>query len=418
MAIINVEDLKPGMVLAGDLICSNGRFLLPKNAVLEEKHLQICKAWGVVEADVKGVDADRAREEAFEELDQEILARSRMYTKRLFPADSLKHPAMREIFRLCVLRNARRMAEDGDLPDPLAEVPPQAGISPAHDMFAPGTGSAKEMVREEVRLSSFPDIYFRITEVLNSPNSSASHIADVVGLDPSLSAKLLKLVNSSFYGFPSKIDSIPRAIAILGTNELTTLALGISAVQFFKGICPGFVDMKSFWMHSIACGIFARVFAGNKVGLSEERFFVAGLLHDIGRLVMLRKLPHAMSQAMGMARKKGIPLFKAERAVIGFDHARVGGLLLEEWKFPVSLVGIIKNHHAPGRGKNMLDPTVIQVADILAVAMMYGSSGSHVVPELRDNAWDVLGVSTNVLSLAVSQADRQLHDIVQTFLEG
>jgi HD-like signal output (HDOD) protein len=412
---VNIDDLQAGMILESDLIGPNNRFLLPRGAALDQAHIRMLKAWGVAEADVSGVTREQAQALAQADLSPEILARAKEELAPYFERADLNHPAMKEIFRLCVLRWARGAPGDCTLASREACSLPQAGPGPEKDVFAKGKGSPASLVKAEIQLSSFPDIYFQINEVLQSPRSSASHIADVVSKDASLTAKLLKLVNSAFYGFPSKIDTISRAIAILGTNELTTLALGISVVEYFANIPDSLADMKSFWKHSIACGVLSRILASTKVGLSEERFFVAGLIHDVGRLVMFKHLPFATTQALILSRSTRTPLREAEQEVMDFDHAEVSGALLKSWKFPATLELPVRYHHVPTRAMNPLEPSIIHVADVLAIAMSY-SSGTIYVPPLQDKAWENLGQGPGILAQAMAQADRQICEILRAFL--
>jgi putative nucleotidyltransferase with HDIG domain len=253
-------------------------------------------------------------------------------------------------------------------------------------------------------------------EVISSARSSASHIAETVSRDTSLLSRLLKLVNSSFYGFPSKIETVSRAVAIIGTKELSTLALGISVVQYFNGIPPEFVDMKNFWKHSVACGVYARLLASEKPGVSEERLFVAGLLHDLGKLVLYRRVPSLAREAMELSAEKRIPVCEAEREVLGFDHAQVGALLLKEWKIPVPLETAVRFHHSPSGIPSALEPSLLNVADTLAIAMGMGKSGSSVVPEIGKDSWETTGLSVGVFQPVVRQGDKQIDDITAAFL--
>ena len=415
MGRININDLRTEMILSGELLAPNGRFLLPGGTVLEEKHIKIMKTWGVIEAEIKGLEQEDARAGTASEIDPEALRETEEYLRPLFILNDLENEVVREIYRLCVLRTARkpaarRFTSRAEMGEGMPEVP-----SSRKDMFQKGKGSARDLVKYEVELASFPDIYFQIMEVLDSPRSSSSYVADVISKDASLSAKLLRLVNTPFYGFPSKIDSISRAVTIVGINELTTLAKGIAVIHFFKDVPSELIDMKNFWKHSISCGVFAKVLAGHKIGLIGERFFVAGLIHDVGRILMLKKFPHAMTEAIFLSRKEAIPIFEAERETIGFDHAKVGGLLLKEWRFPDSLENSVKYHHSPSSALNPLDPSIVNVADMMARALRCGSCGL-LVPALQEGAWETMDLSPGVLATVVNQADRQSDEIVKAFL--
>jgi HD-like signal output (HDOD) protein len=225
-------------------------------------------------------------------------------------------------------------------------------------------------------------------------------------------------VNSPFYGFPSKIESISRAISLIGSRDVTNLALGISVINYFNKIPPESLDVRSFWKHSITCGIVARTFASQKVGLTEERFFVAGLIHDVGRLTLIKELPDQFRLALLISRAERIALHEAEREVFGYNHAQVGGMIFKKWRFPATIERPIRFHHKPESSMNSLEPAIIHVADILAVAMHLGMGGSSYVPPLVEEAWDILGLTTGVLHLALTQADRHISEIERTFFDA
>jgi HD-like signal output (HDOD) protein len=415
MGTVNIADIKDGMVLAEDLRDSLGRFLLAKGTTIEDKHIRVMKIWGVLEAQIEGIDREEAAAETLSRIDPEILRASEEHVANRFHYCNVDHPAVHEIRRLAVLRTADALARgetERQSPRPARAEP----VPKPSDTRPVKPGSAWELVKGSVQLSSFPDIYYRIIDVINNPYSSVTHLAEVIAKDVSLSAKLLTLVNSAFYALPSRVDSIPRAVALIGINELSTLALGISAIKFFKDIPPHLMDMKSFWMHSLACGVFAGILAQQKPGLSEERFFVGGLLHDIGRLIFAKELGGLTAETMLLSRENGLPLFKCERETIGFDHAETGGILLKKWTFPSTLEQMVRNHHQPGSSPNPLESSIIHLANVLALGFDLGSSGEPFVPPLDQRAWAILGASPSILGPALNLAERQLSDVYKTFL--
>ena len=267
-----------------------------------------------------------------------------------------------------------------------------------------------------VQLASFPDVYYRIDEALKDSRSSASHLADVICTDTSLSAKLLGLANSAFYGVPSKIDTITKAITFIGTKQISTLAMGVLAIRFFKGIPIQFIDMKAFWTHSVACGAFASILAQNKTGLSEERFFVAGLLHDIGRLVMSLGLPRNTTYTIGESRRRSIPVYVVENERLCYDHTQVGEALLQKWDFPQTLQHAVRYHHEPETSPYPLESSIIHLADIMAIAFQFGHSGELAVPPLAEKAWEALGISTSIITPALAHAERLVNEMTKDFL--
>lgn len=418
MGEINVDFLKSGMVLAKDLQDSMGRFLLGKGSVIEEKHIRIMKMWGITAADIEGEDQENAAREELRQIEPGLLGKIREHVNALFcdPEKPGEHEALKEIRRLCILRTARRIAggamSESDLDgDEEEKGKPLISVSPPKEKILP----APDLVARSAQLSSFPDIYYQIVKVLNDTKSSASHLAEVVGNDPGLSATLLKMVNSAFYGLPSRVSSITRAIALIGGNELSTLAMGISVIRYFKDIPPEMFDMKQFWMHSVAAGVLARVLAYRKVSLSEEELFIGGLLHDIGRLIVYKEYPLTAAFAMRQARERRVPLFRMERELFNYDHTTVAGLLLEMWNFPKPLTQMIKYHHTPAGSPRSLEASIINVSTAIATALKIGYSGETLVPTFSNKTWDTIDLSTSVLSPSIKQADRQVGEILQAF---
>ena len=237
----------------------------------------------------------------------------------------------------------------------------------------------------------------------------------MVNTDVGLSAKLLKLVNSPFFGFTTTIDSVTRAVSLVGVKELSTLALGISTINFFKDIPAELMDMAVFWKHSLRCAIFAKLLAVRQ-GLPSDRFFTGGLLHDVGRLVMFKNMPYASTEAMLYARGAMVPLVEAEAEVLGFDHTEVGRLLLGQWQFPPNLTMLIAHHHDPGSAADPREAAVLQLADNLANAAEIAAGGMYVLPGMERAAWDSLALEVEDLEEVMALHDAHIEDITATFL--
>lgn len=414
MGRVHTDNLTPGMKLTADLLGPRGILILPRGAVLTGKSIQTIKIWGISEADVEGISEEDIAKREMSRIDPEILRKAEERTEYLFSSPPAT-PFGGELRRQVLLESAKRYA-NGD----------SFGDFEPHELFRDSAKAVSyddervpaihDLVSDSTRLSSFPDIYFQISQVLASPKSSAHHIADVVSKDTSLAAKLLKLVNSSFYGFPARIDSIPRAVAIIGVNELSTLAIGISVISAFRDVTEDVFSMQSFWKHSIACGVFARIYASLEVGLSEERHFVAGILHDIGRLVMIQAMPRHMIASIRLSVRRRLPIHIAEQQVIGYDHATVGGVLLHEWGFPSMLEQIVLFHHRPEESKNVTESAILTLADITTIGLRMGRSGSFFVPEVAPDAWDAVHFPPSAIAPAIMQAERQISEILALFL--
>jgi HD-like signal output (HDOD) protein len=277
--------------------------------------------------------------------------------------------------------------------------------------------SPRDLLRGYVEVSSLPLIHLRLEEAINNPKKSMSDIAKIIRDDPGLTARLLRIVNSAFYSFPSRVETISQAVTIVGTQQLSALALATSVMKMFKGLPEDLVSMESFWRHSIACGLAARQLGTVRREANAERFFVAGMLHDIGRLVMFTKLTEPSREILTIAKQEQRLLYEIERERLGFTHAVVGGVLLQTWKLPTSLEETVMYHHNPTAATRFpIETAIIHVADVIVHAMDLGSSGERFVPPLEPEAWDRLNLTPSILASVEEQIDRQYQDALHTML--
>lgn len=223
------------------------------------------------------------------------------------------------------------------------------------------------LVRGSMRLIVLPDVFMRLNHLVDDPNASVSEIARLIGEDPALTARLLKLANSPFYGYSTRINSLARAVTVIGGRGLRDLVLASAVCDLFQRLGDNHFDRDAFWRHSLDCGLGARLI-GMHSGISEaESLFATGLLHDIGQLVLLDKLPEMARETQLRACDSGIPLHELERSVIGCDHADVGGELLRQWRLPETLCEPVACHHAPGNAVHApLSAAIVHFADIMA----------------------------------------------------
>jgi HD-like signal output (HDOD) protein len=275
----------------------------------------------------------------------------------------------------------------------------------------------RDLLRGYVEVSSLPMIHVRLEEAINNPKKSMADIARIIREDPGLTARLLRIVNSAFYNFPSRVETISQAVTIVGTQQLSALALATSVMNLFSGIPEDLVNMDSFWRHSVGCGLAARVVATYRRESNPERFFVAGMLHDIGRLVLYTKISEQARDAIVTAKDGKELLYESEREVLGFTHAVVGGLLLQTWKLPPTLEEVVMYHHNPRAATRYpVETAIIHVADIIAHAMDLGSSGEKFVPPLDGEAWESLGIEVSLIPAIEEQVDRLYKEMVGVIL--
>ena len=414
MDTIPLSELKLGMVLARPARDRNGRLLVAEGLTVTEDHLRVLKSWGVTEVAVEGDDSEAVEEEP---LPAEALRLSGRYVKIQYRRTDFSDELTREMMRLSSRRLARRITENEQLGEVLREVLDQ-NVEPEPCEVPERTSSLDpyRVVGDNTELATLPTVFAQLVDSINDPRSSAATIARVVSQDTSLSARLLKIVNSPFYGFPQKIDTISRAVTILGSRQLTMLAMGIAAIDIFKDIPDDICDMESFWQHCIAVGVIARLLASHCNIPNTERLFVAGLLHDIGHLLLYKHIPEEAKQAVLLARCKEEVLFWAERKVLGFDHAKLGGILLKQWKLPPTLEASVAHHHDPSKAMDPKEPSLVCLANSMAYGLDLGSAGEQLVPPPCEDILKNTGLSLSALDSVVGQVDLHYDELTQMFL--
>ena len=281
-----------------------------------------------------------------------------------------------------------------------------------------GEKRVKKIVRSIKKISSLPTVFSRVNELLNDPTSCAADFVKVISQDQALTARLLRLANSAFYGFPSRIDTVTRAIIIIGFRQLRDLVLATSVLDVFRGVGEdNSFSIEAFWRHSLACGVASRVLTIYKREENPERYFVAGLLHDIGRLVLLESCPEQYREVFMITKEENRLMYEVEGDVFGFTHAEVGKELLSLWRLPPSLEDAVGFHHDPRGGDSSSSyEDVVHIANILVHASGLGSSGDHFVPPLNQEAWERIGLKKSILELALEKIYKQFEEAVAFLL--
>ena len=268
--------------------------------------------------------------------------------------------------------------------------------------------TAKELVSGFLHLASLPAVVIRVNEILDSPNFSAADVGDVLSKDPAMSVRLLKIVNSPFYGFTSSIDTISRAITIIGIEDLRDIIFSSSVATIFKGVPNDLVDMETFWRHSIYCAVIARLLAGHLQLPNRERYFLAGLLHDIGTLVIYHRLPELAREALSQVKFNDAELTSAERQLLGFDHAQVGAELLRSWRLPENLITAVEYHHeADYSSDHHTEVQITYLANCIANNTPHARSSDTNHPALDSLSWTLPGLSLDILRQTMIEAEEQ-----------
>jgi len=397
MNAVQTDKLRPGQILADEVRDINGRLLLAGGNKIEPKHIRIFKIWGISEVNVAEKASPRDNPDL--ELDPELVEKVQESMSILCRHVDVEHPAIQEIVKLAVqfrCRNGLAEAESNlHITEP--EMPHETQENSVID----------ELKQKKIVLPEIPAVVFELNEAIANPMSSAELIAQVVNKSPSLTALLLKIVNSSFYSFPSKIDKVSHAVTLIGTREISGLALGISILSIFKNIPKDIIDMYSFLKHSLACGIFSRVLAAHLNSNQTEQLFVSGLLHDIGRLILYIHFPRESHNIIIRSRNRSKLLYKEEMDYLACDHSDVGRQLLKEWKLPLILENCVYYHHNPSESPQTIPAAIVHLADIMVVSLGIGTSGEKFIPPLDTAAWESLEFPISSFEKVIGQATHQ-----------
>jgi len=266
-------------------------------------------------------------------------------------------------------------------------------------------------------LPTLPTVFTKINDLIQDPKTSAVTLGRAIGDDPSLTVKILKIVNSAIYGFPSKISTINQAIVVLGFSAIKNLVLSSSVFDLFKAdkINDINFDLNDFWGHSMGCAVIANTTAKYLQIKDTESIFVSGLLHDIGKIVYFQYFSDKFRIVLNRVAGSRInDVCKIEDEVMGFDHQHTGRLLSEKWQLPQVLIEPIAYHHNPTESRQYSKQTaIIHISDIIATAMELGSSGGgNYVPQVSEDAWNNLGLKLSVLEPIIKETKDKYADIV------
>jgi len=277
--------------------------------------------------------------------------------------------------------------------------------------------TAETLVKDLDTLVALPQAYVQISRMINSPTCSAIDIGKIIAQDTDLSARLLKIVNSAFYGIPVPIDTISRAVTIVGTSDLHDLVLATSASRIFKDIPGELMDMGEFWGMSVYTGIVASTLAEKCNILHSERLFVQGMLHDIGRLPIYLRLPQKARDVLLITDGNYDLIPAAEQDVLGFTHAEVGALLTRAWNLPESIQTITRYHHQPQLAPvHQIETSLIHISSILAECETLDESVDEILERVTPFAWQSTGLTPQDVESVLDDIPQQAADILKLML--
>ncbi|MFS2004829.1 HDOD domain-containing protein [Duganella sp. CT11-25] len=277
------------------------------------------------------------------------------------------------------------------------------------------TLSYDDVVRNLDDLPSLPAVVMELLNSIDQDDIDISVLAKKVSHDQALTAKTLRLANSSLYGLQVKVTTIQQAITYLGFQTTRNLITAAAVTGCFaEGHCPGF-DHKAFWRHSIATAACAKVLA-RQMRFNQDYAFTAGLLHDIGRLVLVSCFPNQYSETIAYRAQHDCYLLEAERTVLGVDHVDAGLALAEHWNFSDTMRLAIGGHHdpeAPGAG---FLAAIIHVADAIVHALDLAQVQDDLVPPVSTVAWTALGLDEEIYLQLFRETELQYEEISMVLL--
>lgn len=261
-------------------------------------------------------------------------------------------------------------------------------------------------------LISLPEVAIKISSMVDDPNVSVDEIGEMISQDPALTIRVLAIANSPFYGLSSEVSTIARAVTVLGTKQLTDVVLSTATTNAFAGIPIHVISVDDFWYHSLYCGLLAQELSSKHNPPLRDSMFVAGLLHDIGHLVMFNKIPDLIHDALlRTVQGESLPLYMEEREVIGFDHAQVGAALAREWHLPKYLVECMEFHHEPEKAKNFkLEATLIHIANAVAALPYSDDIDESDLQSIDESCWKITGLKPADVQQATSVAQEKINE--------
>jgi HD-like signal output (HDOD) protein len=280
----------------------------------------------------------------------------------------------------------------------------------------PKTSDLEHIIKNPDNFPTLPNVFYLLNKAIKDPDSTINDIGKIVSSDLALTTQILKLVNSSFFGFEDKVETLSHAINILGIEKLSNLVLATTVISRFEGIPEEFVTMKSFWSHSIACGLAAREISNFGMSDIKETLYVGGMIHDIGALIIYKEIPELAKEALDRCNYWGQNLVDAEKSLMGFDHTEIGSALIDHWGLPEIYGVMISYHHAPWEApKYSKETSAIYLADYIIHCNQLGSSGELQNSPLEKKALEILNISHSAIPEISEKTIALFEETAQTF---
>ena len=274
--------------------------------------------------------------------------------------------------------------------------------------------SFEHIIRQIQELPSLPVVVLELLSSMDQDDTDVHVLAQKIELDQGLAAKTLRIANSSFYGMQSKVTSIPQAVSVLGFHSIRTVVTACALTGSFAPVSGGF-DFQAFWRHSLATAIAARLLAPH-LRVNPETAFTAGLLHDLGTLVLVTRFPAEHALVRSYRQAHDCQMAEAELAVIGIDHAQVGSALAAYWKFPEAIQQAVADHHAIDRLEAGGLPLAVHMANAVALALDLAGVDDALVPPLSPTGWRSIALDEPAWLALLEQTEHTFDEMSRIML--
>lgn len=283
------------------------------------------------------------------------------------------------------------------------------------------TGEPPLVVERIHELPTLPEIYNRLVSTIDDPFSSIWEVERIIRQDPPMTARILRLVNSSLYSLSSPVSTVAQAVRTIGYDALKQLVLTTSVIDMFQPSQESPLSLKAYWEHCLGTAAAARQLALWVGEEHPEEFFVAGLLHDIGKLIHNQYAPEKFRAALALAASERLTLESAEHIVLGFSHNQTGGFLIHRWGLSPAIQRAVAYHHTPSV-PDRLSPTlhehIVHCADLISIALGLGLSGSYHFPPFVPLAWEVLRLSYGHLAEVIVATKRESTQLMKVLFNS
>lgn len=276
------------------------------------------------------------------------------------------------------------------------------------------TNQIEDIVGQIKKLPTLPSIANKVNNLIQDPTCTAIKLAEVLNKDQSLTTRVLRLVNSAFYSLSAEVSNVRHAIALLGFKTISQMVISICVFDVFKGKYADDFDRKGFWKHSIACAVLSKLI-GEKCGYGKgDDCFTAGLLHDVGKVVLDQYLHDRMLEVLKRTREKDISFVDAEQEVMGCNHTDIGGQVMTSWNIPVPVVVAVKHHHQKVEDRNGSDfaqdliVDIVRLSDVICKCKHIGYNGDTVETELTDDLWERLSMESGAIEKIIETSKEEI----------